>query len=289
MKYEPSMIPEFISQIKSATLESEIQSASLDIKEAVSKRYPNENSRRKPMVEIRKAVRETFPPKPADEETEASFPYYFTNSGKGNINRLEHLAIRHLREDWNTKPVEPTKPAEVVKPVLTIGVSLESLGLTNEELLLVREAIADADAKKWLKETIMQRAKAAKKHRESLKADFSDVPSDVLMNESRYRTNSAACRELVSRAVRVIKQWNFDHPEQKWCITNKLISELTGITVKAIARAVEGMDIESYNQGQDLSPVVNRMVRAAAGEPSEVMSLAKVTSVEGSEQAYQKE
>jgi hypothetical protein len=28
-------------------------------------------------------------------------------------------------------------------------------------------------------------------------------------------------------------------PEHKWCITNKLISELTGITVKAIAKAVE--------------------------------------------------
>ena len=50
------------------------------------------------------------------------------------------------------------------------------------------------------------------------------------MNEKKYQTNSAACRELVSRAVRVVKQWNYDHPEQKWCITNKLISELTGIT-----------------------------------------------------------
>lgn len=53
-----------------------------------------------------------------------------------------------------------------------------------------------------------------------------------------------------------------------------------------IARAVEGMENEFYNQGQDLSPVVNQMVRAAVGEPSEVMSLAKVTSVEDSEKDY---
>lgn len=46
------------------------------------------------------------------------------------------------------------------------------------------------------------------------------------------------------------------------------------------------MDNESYNQGQGLSPVVNRMVRAAVGEPSEVMSLVKVTGLEGSERDY---
>lgn len=287
MKYEPSMIPAFISQLKSLTLESEIQSACLDIKEAVSKRYQNENSRRKPMAEIRKAVRETFPPKPVDEKTEASFPYYFTSSGKGKVSRLEHLAIKHLSEEWNTKPVEPTNPVEVVKPVFTTDASLELLGLTDDELLLVKEVIADADVKEWLKETIMQRAKAVNKLRETLNADFSEVPSEVLMNDKRYRTNSAACRELVCRAVRVIKAWNHDHPEHKWCITNKLISELTGITVKAIARAVEGMDNEGYNWGQELSPVVNRLVRATVGEPSEVMSLTKVTSVEGSEHDYQ--
>ncbi len=106
------------------------------------------------------------------------------------------------------------------------------------------------------------------------------------MNDKKYRTNSAACRELVSRAVRVVKQWNYDHPEQKWCITNKLISELTGITVKAIAKAVEGMDNESYHKGQGLEPVINRLTRAAVGEPKEVMSVARVTGIEGSEVNY---
>lgn len=63
--------------------------------------------------------------------------------------------------------------------------------------------------------------------------------------------------------------------------------QLTTDLRKAISRAVEGMDSEFHNQGQDLSPVVNRMVRVAVGEPSEVISLAKVTNVKGSERDYQ--
>jgi hypothetical protein len=132
----------------------------------------------------------------------------------------------------------------------------------------------------------MQRANAINKLRESLDEDWASIPSEVLMNDKKYRTNSGACRELVSRAVRVVKQWNYDHPEHKWCVTNKLISELTGITVKAIAKAVEGMDNESYNKGQDLEPVINRLTRAAVGEPKEVMGIAKVTGIEGSEVNY---
>jgi hypothetical protein len=85
---------------------------------------------------------------------------------------------------------------------------------------------------------------------------------------------------LVSRAVRVVKQWNYDHPEHKWCVTNKLISELTGITVKAIAKAVEGMDNESYNKGQGLEPVHNRLTRADVGEPSKVMSIKNLLGVD---------
>jgi hypothetical protein len=127
----------------------------------------------------------------------------------------------------------------------------------------------------------MQRANAINKLRESLDEDWETIPSETLMNDKKYRTNSGACRELVSRAVRVVKRWNYDHPEHKWCITNKLISELTGITVKAIAKAVEGMDNESYNKGQGLEPVINRLTRASVGEPKEVMSIKDVLGVDG--------
>ena len=326
MKYTPQSIPTFISRLESAKSESEIQQACQEIKSAVANRWANESTRRKPMSEIRKAVRDHFPVKPVDNEAEAVFPYYFTDSGKGRVKRWEHLAIKHLSEkeynpqtDWSdvevkpeveevkpeveevkpeveevkpeveeVKPeVEEVKPeVEEVKPVITADVSLESFGLSDEELAAVKQAVGDADIKEWLKQALLQRANAINKLRESLDEDWETIPSEVLMNDKKYRTNSGACRELVSRAVRVVKQWNYDHPDQKWCITNKLISELTGITVKAIAKAVEGMDNESYNKGQGLEPVINRLTRAAVGEPKEVMSVSKVMGIEGSEVNY---
>jgi hypothetical protein len=298
MKYTPESIPAFISRLESATSETEIQQACQEIKSAVANRWANESTRRKPMSEIRKAVRDRFPVKPVDNEAEAVFPYYLTDSGKGRVKRWEHLAIKHLSEkeynpqtDWSDvevkeEPQEVKEEAQEVKPAITTDVNLESLGLSDEELAAVKQAVGDADIKEWLKQAILQRANAINKLRESLDEDWEAIPSETLMNDKKYRTNSGACRELVSRAVRVVKQWNYDHPDQKWCITNKLISELTGITVKAIAKAVEGMDNESYNKGQGLEPVINRLTRAAVGEPKEVMSVSKVTGIEGSEVDY---
>ncbi|NER98922.1 MAG: phage tail assembly protein [Symploca sp. SIO1B1] len=106
------------------------------------------------------------------------------------------------------------------------------------------------------------------------------VKSDELMNDKRYRTNPNASRELASRAVRAIKHWNYSQPEHKWCITNKLISELTGVTPKAIAKVVEGMGIDDYNTMQGLTPVANRMTKAAVGSISEVVSIAEVLGID---------
>jgi hypothetical protein len=88
MKYTPQSIPTFISRLESAKSESEIQQACQEIKSAVAARWANPSTRRKPMSEIRKAVRDRFPVKPVDKGTEAEFPYYFTDSGKGSRQAL---------------------------------------------------------------------------------------------------------------------------------------------------------------------------------------------------------
>lgn len=135
---------------------------------------------------------------------------------------------------------------------------------------------------------MMQRANAINALRERLEEDLSMVPAEELMNEKRYRTNTNATKELVKRAVRVIKDWNYNHPDQKWCITNKLICEVTksvdhevkGVTVKAISKAVERMDLESYNKAQDLVPVMNRTLKGELGNPSTLMSIKNVVGID---------
>jgi hypothetical protein len=285
-------MPEFLGAIAYATSEDEIRKACEEIKASVVESYPHTpSSRRNPMTEIRKYIKSKYPSR--DKKTKF---YYFTESGVGKSPRWEHLAIKYLEAEWDRKAdrsfeeagkPEVVKP-EVVKPEVVkskIDI-LHEVGLTDDEIEQVKKALGESDVREWVRQAIMQRASAINNKKTVMDEDLSEVPSEILMNEKKYRTNPTATRELVNRAVRVVKRWNHDHPDQKWCVTNKLISELTGVTVKAIAKAVEGMDLESYNKSHDLAPVINRLLKASVGEPSQVMSITKVTGIEGSEANY---
>lgn len=288
-----SKMPEFLGAIACATSEDDIRRACEEIRQSVADCYLHApSSRERPMGEIREAIRGRYPVKNQESEF-----YYFTESGQGHKPRWEHLAIKYL-PGWNKKEdrsfeqnssnseERPEKQVEEevvkeVKPELDI---LKEVGLTSDEINAVQQALGDADIKGWVKQAIMQRANAINNKKSAMDEDLTEVPSEVLMSDKKYRTNPSAARELTSRAVRVVKEWNHDHPDQKWCITNKLIGELTGVTVKAIAKAVEGMDLKTYNEG--LEPIANRLLKAEIGEPAKVMSIAKVTGVEGTEGNY---
>ena len=287
-------LPEFNEAIASAKNEEQIKKACVQIKQAVQESYPDTpNSRRNPMSSIRKAVREKYPAQSGKSPHEGvPFPYYFTDTGKGGVERWEHLAIKYLVEDWNLKDdlsdtITPVPSAleqsENITPVPMNESSIDILnevGLEGEELDTVKQALGDADIKEWVKQALLQRAKAINALHERLNEDLSLVPSDELMNDKKYRTNPNASRELASRAVRAMKDWNYNHPEHKWCITNKLISELTGVTPKAIAKVVEGMGIDDYNTMQGLTPVANRMTKAAVGSIKDVVSIADMLGVD---------
>jgi ethanolamine ammonia-lyase small subunit len=106
--------------------------------------------------------------------------------------------------------------------------------------------------------------------------ELATVSSKELMNDTRYRTNPNVCRELTNRAVRAIKDWNYHNPENKLCITNALISELTGNVPKAIAKVTEQMDLGSYNDSHQLTPVKNRLVK----QRSEIDNFTRIISIE---------
>jgi hypothetical protein len=281
-----SKMPEFLEKITSAQCEDDIKGACEAFKRVVLECYPDTpDSRRRAVGEARKNLRGIYPTNLTTEK-EAPFPYIFMKDGykKGKGDRWEHLAIEYLEEEWNRKEDRSFEQIEeVAKSEVDI---LNEVGLTNDEVAQVKKALGESDVREWVRQAIMQRANAINNKKAVMDEDLSEVPSEVLMNEKKYRTNPTAARELVNRAVRVVKQWNHDHPDQKWCITNKLIGELTGVTVKAIAKAVEGMDLESYNKTHDLTPVVNRMVKGSVGEASQVMSIANVTGIEATEENY---
>jgi hypothetical protein len=282
-----SKMPEFLEKITSAQCEDDIKDACEAFKRVVVECYPDTpDSRRRAVGEARKSLRSIYPTQLRTEK-EAPFPYIFMKDGykKGKGDRWEHLAIEYLEEEWNRKEDRSFEQIEeVAKPEVDI---LDEVGLTNDEVEQVKKALGESDVREWVRQAIMQRANAINNKKAVMDEDLSEVPSEILMNEKKYRTNPTAARELVNRGVRVVKQWNHDNPDQKWCITNKLIGELTGVTVKAIAKAVEGMDLEGYNKHHNLTPVVNRLIKASVGEAIENMSIAKVTGIEGTETDYQ--
>jgi len=276
-------MPTFNGLIDSAKNEADVQSACSYIKQAVVESYPDTpNSRRNPMTQIREAIRRKYPVKKTKKQN-AQYPYYFTDAGKGRVERWEHLAIKYLVEDWNVKTSVSSEKTDTIAPsplTETSSLFFTEVGLGGEELAVVKQAIGDDDVNEWVKQALLQRAKAINALRERFDEDLSLVPSDELMNDKKHRTNPNASRELASRAVRAIKDWNYNQPEHKWCITNKLISELTGVTPKAIAKVVEGMGIDDYNTMQGLTPVANRMTKAAVGSISSVVSIADMLGVD---------
>jgi hypothetical protein len=278
-------LPEFTDVITRATKESDIQKACEEIKESVVASYPEKvSSRKQPMTEIRKAVREMYPAQENAVEEEAKFPYYFTDSGKGKQPRLEHLAIKYLKEEWNSKKdwsdVQPQTEENNVNTVNSETDLINQIDLSDEELETIKNAIGDKDVKEWIKKALIQQAKIDNALNERKSEDLSIVPSENLMTDNKYRTNPLACRELTNRAVRTIKTFNSKFPEHRWCITNALISEITGNTVKAIAKAIEGMGVEDYNKMMGLSPVNNRITKAAIGDIKKNVSIEDVLGID---------
>ena len=147
-------MPEFNEAIASAESSEQIKVACLQIKQAVFDSYPDTpNSRRNPMSSIRKAVRDKYPAQSGKSPHEdVPFPYYFTDTGKGGVERWEHLAIFYLVEDWNLKddlsdtispvPSEEEQSENITRvPMNESSIDIFSeVGLEGEELAAVKQA-----------------------------------------------------------------------------------------------------------------------------------------------------
>ncbi len=83
---------ELVKKLGSVKKESTIQKLAVAVVEQIRESYEEPNSRRAPLSKVRKAVLEAFP----DTETQEHPWQYFTNKGKGNIERYQHLALKYL-------------------------------------------------------------------------------------------------------------------------------------------------------------------------------------------------
>lgn len=233
--------------------------------------YPDSlNSRKNPLREVRRAVLAAFP----DTKEQTADYQYFTNSGKNNVERWQHLALRYLtfsKEDWNAlgddarqtyiAPVKPTLPT--IKDM-----QIEQLELDTDTQQIVSDAIALGNLS--LAEFIQQACKVyartvtgkAKKYADD---DLAAVPTVELLDPANkeYKTHPKKIEELTRRAIFAIQKYNdMDATEQyqKWFISGTTINALTGSRVQSVNEVLKSFkeNIDTHHNKHVLTAYTNR-------------------------------
>jgi len=91
---------ELVKALDGVTDEETIKNLTIPVVNEIRERYQNINSRKRPLKAVKEAVLADYP---FTESKEHEYQY-FTNKGKGNIKRYEHLALKYLTltsEEWD--------------------------------------------------------------------------------------------------------------------------------------------------------------------------------------------
>ncbi|WP_414579294.1 hypothetical protein [Anabaena sp. CCY 9402-a] len=242
---------ELAQRLEGVTESSKIQTLCDAIAAEIKEAYPEyKNSRAKPLTAVRKAIKAKFP-----DTTEQQNPFqYFTNSGKGNKERWEHLALKYLTRDsvgdtseiTETQPetqpetqITETQPETQITETMTI-----TFNLTAEEQELAKQAIAltgqSADALGY--NSFMAYVKSVVAQHERLKQDFPytdarEVSTEELLTK-KYNTFPGRGEELTRRAIAAIKIYNDNCTEhsQRWYISPSIVQKLTGTKAETVAK-----------------------------------------------------
>ncbi len=301
---------ELLPLLESTTSEVQIAIICKAVVKDLIKAVPNKHSRAHPMGDLRKAVRARFP------DTQQKLPgYYFTDSGKGQNERWEHLALRYLNrnlEDWQKRFDDPAypeqqsthqatqqpapqstqksaakstkqpapqstqkstakstkQPAQTPEPKSTQkleDMNIEQLQLDSETHQIVEKALTHSGMSlaDFTRQALRVYAKTitgkVSKHTEDLAA----VPTEKLLTDTAYGTHPSRPEELTKRAIRAIQIYNDEHAtsnQDRWCITQSIICELTGSRASSVGKVLESFKtmIEAHNIKYELNSYSNR-------------------------------
>lgn len=267
-----------VEDLQSVTDIQLIESLSKQVVEEIINKYPNLNSRKNPLQDVRKAVSEAFP----STEKQTSQNQYFTDTGKGNIPRYDHLALKFLTfstEDWNAlgdetrlqyqeKLTELTQSNQITSFSLS-SMNIEQLELDSETQECVLKALNHSG--KTLPEFIQQACKVYANtingKQKVADTDLTNVLTKDLIdvNNNDYKTHPRKIEELTLRAISAIQKHNDMSTEinQKWFISGTAISELTGSRVQAINEVLKKRKtmLDDHHLKHGLTPYTNRRGR----------------------------
>lgn len=260
-----------VKDLQSTTDNKVIERLAKDVVTEIVDTYKSENSRKLPLLTVRKAVETAFPK--TNKETTKN--QYFTNSGKGNIPRYQHLALKFLtfsKEQWDQlgddARKEYQKSTEIQSKLTINDLKIEQLELNSETQQIVEDALNESG--KSLAEFIQKACEIygktlvgkAKKYGQN---DLTTVPTTDLLDvkNEQYKTHPKKIDELTKRAIRAIKQYNDEiatELNQKWFISGTSINKLTGSRVQTVNEILKNYetDINDHHQKHGLTAYTNR-------------------------------
>lgn len=233
----------------------------------------------------RKAIKEVFP------DSEKPLPgYYFTNQGKGQVSRYEHLALWYLTANtdrWEItgdkarvayfeglpqlltqQQTEQSQPEAQLEPQQTLkleDMTLQQLKLDTETHQIVQNALnhSGMNLADFIKQACKVYARTVVgKAEQATKSELENIPTTELLNNSKLRTLPGRAEELAKRAIQALMSYNDNCTEksQKWCITATSINSLTGSKMSLIKNVMEQykLMIDDHNGKHGLNAYDNR-------------------------------
>lgn len=271
---------ELVEKLQGVKDESKIQKLAVAVVDQIREHYSEPNSRKTPLSKVRKAVLAAFP----DTETQEHPWQYFTNKGKGSIDRYQHLALKYLtlsteewdavgneaRQQWKaqqqTEQQQSEQQTEILQPAQTTlnNMNISQLQLDAETQQMVESAIARSGISlaDFVRRACQVYAKTVTGKLGQYESDLTAVPTEELLTSATYKTHPGRAEELTRRAIYALETHNNNCTEksQKWMITQTAIQSLTGskpATIKAILERYQTR-LDDHNNKHELNPYDNR-------------------------------
>lgn len=271
---------ELVKKLQGVKDESKIQRLAIAVVDQIREFYTEANSRKTPLSKVRKAVLAAF----LDTETQEHPWQYFTNKGKGSVERYQHLALKYLtlsseewdavgneaRQQWKAQQQpeqqseqQPEKTPQAAQTTLD-DMNISQLQLDAETQQIVESAIAHSGMSlaDFVRKACQVYAKTVTGKQGQYESDLTAIPTEELLSSATYRTHPGRAEELARRAIYALETHNNNCTEksQKWMITQTAIQSLTGskpATIKAILERYQTR-LDDHNTKHELNPYDNR-------------------------------
>lgn len=268
-----------IAELQNITDESTIRTATLKYWHEMKKAVSDGNFSRC-RTAFRKAIKSAFP-----DKTVATPGYYFTNSGKGKVERFEHLILWYAtasEDRWEVVGEDARKQhfgslpeldksentevkATVENTQLTLeSMQIETLKLDTETEEKVQNALTHSglSLSEFIQKACTIYATTLTGKAKQFDSDLSTIDTQELLTSVKYKTHPGRAEELAKRAIVALENHNNNCTEksQKWMITQTAIQSLIGSKPATVKEILEGYKtrIDDHNAKHELSPYNNR-------------------------------